>query len=268
MPYADLNGLRLYYEVSGAGPPVVFAHGAGGNHLSWWQQVPEFAESYQVITFDHRGFGLTQCRAAAPAPADLIADLLGLLDWLEIERAALIGQSMGGVTVAGLATEYPERVAALVLSASSSGFRPAGNVPSPSQLYAGLNLKNAGPDSGNMPIARSDLAATPEFQASYPARWFLLNQISALNSVAFPDLLPGLGSFQIEPDAIVKSGIPTLVLTGSHDVLVPPVLARGIAKRISGATYAEIPGAGHSAYFEQPAAFNRTVLKFLEAAVF
>lgn len=264
MPYAELNGIRLYYEVFGAGLPIVFVHGAGGNHLSWWQQIPEFSNSFKVVTFDHRCFGLSTRDGAAPHTSDLITDLLGLLDWLKIERAVLVGQSMGGVTVAGLATEHPERVAALVLAASSSGFRPAGNVPPPSELYAGLNLKSAGQASCNMPIARPELAASPEFQASRPSLWFLLNQISALNSVSFPDLLVGLGSFHIEPDAIVASEIPTLVITGSHDPLVPPILAQGIAERITGAEYAEIPDAGHSSYFEQPVAFNRTVIEFLK----
>lgn len=268
MPFAEVNSIQLHYQVFGDGPPLVFAHGAGGNHLSWWQQVSQFSDSFRVITFDHRGFGLTRSDSGIPTPAEFIADLLGLLDWLEIDRAALVGQSMGGVTVAGLATEHPERVAALVLAASSSGFQPAGHVPPPAVLYAGLKLENAGPASRNMPIARPELAASQEFQAEHPDLWCLLKQISALNSVPFRDLLNGLGSFQIEPDAIVAAGIPTLVLTGSHDVLVPPVLARGVAERISGAKYAEIPDAGHSSYFEQPAAFNRTVLDFLKTAKF
>lgn len=263
MPHADVNGIRLYYEVYGTGPAIVFAHGAGGNHLSWWQQVPEFSRSFQVITFDHRGFGLTQSTGDVPVPSDFVADLLELLNWLEVDRAALIGQSMGGVTVAGLATAHPDRVAGLVLSASSAGFRPAESVPPPSQLYAGLNLKSAGPESRNMPIARVDLAASADYQANNAAGWFLLNQIRALNSVRFLDLLPGLGSFHIEPDTIIESAIPTLVLTGSLDVLVPPVLARGVAERISGSEYAEISDAGHSSYFERPDEFNRVVRRFL-----
>jgi len=57
MPSVSINGISLYYEVHGDGPAVVFAHGRGGNHMSWWQQIPEFSRRYRCITFDHRGFG-------------------------------------------------------------------------------------------------------------------------------------------------------------------------------------------------------------------
>ena len=57
MPFANINGIELYYEVHGEGPALVLAHGGGGSHLSWWQQVPEFSQTYKVITFDHRSFG-------------------------------------------------------------------------------------------------------------------------------------------------------------------------------------------------------------------
>ena len=60
MPYAAINGIELYYESHGKGVPVVFAHGAGGNHLSWWQQIPVFARRFRCITFDHRAFGLSR----------------------------------------------------------------------------------------------------------------------------------------------------------------------------------------------------------------
>ena len=114
-----------------------------------------------------------------------------------------------------------------------------------------------------MPIARPDLATAADFEQRDARRAFLLRQISALNSICFTDLLPGLGSFQIEPDIIIRHAIPTLVVTGALDPLVPPVLARGIAERITGAEFAEIANAGHSSYFEQPDEFNRVVQQFL-----
>lgn len=67
MPKAQVNGIELYYEVHGEGPPIVFAHGAGGNHLSWWQQVPFFtAQGYRCVTFDHRAFGQSLDGADGP----------------------------------------------------------------------------------------------------------------------------------------------------------------------------------------------------------
>src|SRR3990172_12371291 len=122
MPYASVNGTELYYEENGKGFPVVLAHGAGGNHLSWWQQVPEFSRHHRVITFDHRGWGLT-LDAGDLGPAAFIDDLRGLLDHLEIEEALLVGQSMGGLTCLGAALAQPRRVRGLVMANTFAGMR-------------------------------------------------------------------------------------------------------------------------------------------------
>ena len=76
---------NLYYEVTGSGPALLFAHGLGGNHLSWWQQVPVFAERYRCITADQRGFGQSPDVAGGPGPDALAPDALALLDHLGIE---------------------------------------------------------------------------------------------------------------------------------------------------------------------------------------
>jgi pimeloyl-ACP methyl ester carboxylesterase len=97
MPFVETNGSNLYYEVHGHGPAVVLAHPGGGNHLSWWQQVPAFARRYTCITFDHRGHGATRDVENDPGAAAYGQDLIGLLDHLGIEKTAIVGQSMGGV---------------------------------------------------------------------------------------------------------------------------------------------------------------------------
>ncbi len=103
MPSARINGIDLYYESHGEGPALVFGHGRGGNHLSWWQQIPEFSRPYRCITFDHRGFGDSVDVANGPGQEAFVEDLKGLLDHLGIERARLIAQSMGGRTCLGFA---------------------------------------------------------------------------------------------------------------------------------------------------------------------
>ena len=123
MPFVDTNGISLYYEVHGRGPAVVFAHPGGGNHLSWWQQVPIFAQTYTCITFDHRGHGYTRDVRDDPGAAAYGQDLVGLLDHLAIETTAIVGQSMGGWTAVSVAQAYPERVRALVLANSTVSFR-------------------------------------------------------------------------------------------------------------------------------------------------
>ena len=95
MAFMHADGFRLYYEDSGgAGAAILFLHGAGGNHLSWWQQVPAFAEDYRCITVDQRGFGQSPDAAGGPGPIALATDALALLDHLGIARAAIVAQSM------------------------------------------------------------------------------------------------------------------------------------------------------------------------------
>ena len=122
MPKAQVNGIELYYEVHGNGPAVVFAHGAGGNHLSWWQQVPVFASKYRCITFDHRGFGQSPDVPNGPGGGAFVDDLKQLLEQLRIDRISLVAQSMGGRTCLGFTLAYPERVQALVMADTTGGF--------------------------------------------------------------------------------------------------------------------------------------------------
>src|SRR3984957_7595920 len=118
MPHAPIDDIELYYEVHGSGPPLVLAHGGGSNHLTWWPQVVDLMNEYSVIVFDHRDFchSTGENRGLEAQPDDL----KGLLDHLKIERAALLGQSLGGYTMAGFASRYPERVAVLILSSGSA----------------------------------------------------------------------------------------------------------------------------------------------------
>src|SRR3954467_9921416 len=108
----SLDGDEGYYESTGpAGAPVVvLGHGAGGNHAIWFQQVPVFARDYRVVTWDQRGFGLSTNRNELANPIVATGDLLAILDHLEVERAHVVGQSMGGWAALGLALAHRERV--------------------------------------------------------------------------------------------------------------------------------------------------------------
>jgi len=147
MPRAPVNGIELYYQVHGQGPAVVFAHGAGGNHMSWWQQVPAFARHCRCVTFDHRGFGFSGDGVDGPGPTAFVDDLRGLLDYLDIEQAFLVGQSMAGWTCMGFALAHPQRVRALVMANTLAGIRRAVWQPGrgPGPAHPGGRAAPAGP---------------------------------------------------------------------------------------------------------------------------
>ena len=119
MPTAPVNGINIYYETSGEGPAVVFAHGKGGNHISWWQQVPVFSRAFRCITFDHRGWG----RSLNPRGS---IGREAFVDHLEVQRAFLVAQSMGGLTCLGFALAHAERTIGLVLADTPRWWRPSG----------------------------------------------------------------------------------------------------------------------------------------------
>src|ERR1700694_2978547 len=125
MPFAGVNRIELYYEIHGpkpgSAPAIVFAHGAGGNHLSWWQQVPLFVYRYTCVVFDHRGYGRSTDVPGHAGGAMLVDDLRALLDHAGIERATFVAQSMGGWTCLAFALAHPERVERLLMCDTHGG---------------------------------------------------------------------------------------------------------------------------------------------------
>ena len=249
MPKAHVNGIELYYEVHGDGPAVVFAHGAGGNHLSWWQQVPVFAPRYRCITFDHRGFGQSLDVPDGPGGQAFVDDLKHLLDHLRIDRVSLVAQSMGGRTCLGFTLAYPERVQALVMADTTGGFSDARMA----QLRAEGEAALAGPNPPPRTYAR-------HFPQEQPAQAFLYGQIQALNPPRREVSVAGPTAEQVR-----ALQTPTLLIVGEHDVIAPAGLMKMFQSYIPQARLAEVAGAGHSVYFEKPAEFNRIVLESLAA---
>src|SRR5215210_1370822 len=109
--YVEANGVRLYYQEAGHGHPLVLLHAGVADHTMWDRQIDLFAQKYRVIRYDLRGFGQT---AMPPGNFTHHADLDGLLRFLDVDRAYLVGVSLGGSTVIDYALTYPDRVAAIV----------------------------------------------------------------------------------------------------------------------------------------------------------
>jgi pimeloyl-ACP methyl ester carboxylesterase len=250
MPYTERGRSRLYYETHGEGPAVVLAHGAGGNHISWHNQVPTFAQNYRVITIDQRGF----CNSTDEegfGRAAMTDDLLHVLDELDIDRAALVAQSMGGGTCCGLACTHPDRVSALVMCDTVLGIALPPDLKQTS--LAGAAAARA--------LSTAERVIGPRLRRDDPIRVFLYLQLAGLNRYGSANL-PG-DLTEHTPEQLAATGIPILFVVGSDDVRFPASLVHGVHKLIPGSKYVEIPEAGHSAYFESPALFNRHVLDFL-----
>ena len=251
MPYASSGNAEIYYEVHGDGPALVFAHGRGGNAASWWQQVPAFIQSYQVVLFDHRCFGRSRCASVDFDRTCFEADLIAVLDAEEIETASIVCQSMGGWTGLRAALRYPERTRSLVLANTPAA------VDLPSVRDALTTAREIFAQEG---VGRAALA--PGFPDRAPERTFLYQQIDGLN-LQIPEALAYGSEGWIDPAKLAGFDIPTLFITSKQDRLLPPNVIREVADLIPGSDFVILPDAGHSAYFETPDAFNAAVEQFL-----
>ncbi len=250
MPKAPINGIELYYESHGSGPAIVFAHGRGGNHISWWQQVARFSGEYHCITFDHRGWGQSFAEYGSPLRENFTADLTALLDYLGIRETFLVAQSMGGFCCLEFALAHPERTLGLVLGDTTGG------VTTPNVL---AELAKTNPPQG---VARS-LAAG--FIAEQPSLTFLYQQIQGLNPERGEDGV--ISGFRRE-DGRQESdfndwGAPTLLIVGSEDRIFPPSVIAEVQKAIPGSRMEVVAGAAHSAHFEKAGEFNGLLAGFL-----
>jgi 3-oxoadipate enol-lactonase len=263
MPFAPAGDVSVYYEVHGpavgAAPALVFAHGMGGSHLSWWQQVPHFSDRYTCVVFDHRGFGQSLVPPGSEqSGAAFRADLRALLDHLGIVRASLVAQSMGGWTCLGFALAHPGRVERLVMCDTHGGL----NSPEIAAAWgSALRAAAQGWPAGVHP------AAGARMYREQPTLHFLYAELSALNAVRTP---PEMGAILRSagaptPAEVASLLVPVLFIAGEDDDLIPPRVLELAAACFPDARLERVPAAGHSVYFERPQVFNQIVDRFLAA---
>ena len=261
-------GATIHYEVTGgsdviSGPAIVFAHGLGGNHLSWWQQVAHFAPHFTCVTFAHRGFAPSSPLPAGPDPADYADDLAALVEHLGLTDVRLVAQSMGGWTCVEYALRHPPGLKAVVLAATTGSIDPkqlpeAGRAQVDAWAAASAIIQAEIAARGIHPAAGLRMAA------EQPAMHLLYRHIDDMNAgldkMALRQRL--MDSRVRAPAELAGIACPVLMIANDEDSVIPGVAADAIAGVVPSIRVAHIPAAGHSAYFERPAQFNRLVEDF------
>lgn len=269
MPSVQVADHAIYYESQGQGQPLVLVSGLGTSRLFWWKQIPALSTHYRLITFDNRGIADSSRVHTAFTIADLADDVAALIHHLKIAPCHVLGISMGGFVAATFALRHPSLLRKLILCATSAG---SPNHTNPSDQMLAM-LINAG---GQDPEAYTRLVYTalagPGYMQNHPED---LDQIVA-NALAKP-LSPDTFLYQLNAingyvtadgvgHALANTHIPTLVLHGEADPLVPQANGRNLAQKIKNAQLKLYPGVGHLPPIEATTRFNSDVLAFLGAS--
>ncbi len=263
MPRVGVNGVELHYVEVGGGDPVLMIMGFGGDHLAWGFQVPALSARYRVIAFDNRGAGQSSVPDVPYSTRMMADDAVGLLDALGVERAHVIGASMGGMIAQEVALGHPGRVRSLQLHCTYA--RPDGYMQALMEAWRTMRTK-ASPEEWLRTVAL--WLFSPRTYNERPD--FIEMVIQTGLASAHPFSLTGFlrqGEAVRGHDALDRlRGLthPTLVSVAEDDVLVPPRFARELAAAVPAAELRVIEGAGHAYFWERADVFNAMCLEFLD----
>jgi pimeloyl-ACP methyl ester carboxylesterase len=252
MPFATLNDSKIYYETHGSGPALMLVHGSGGHHATWWQQVPYFARYFTVILPNLRGFGKSSSFPGGPDIQELHNDIRAVLDDAAIERAVILGQSIGALPGLKLAVAEPRRVAGVVLAHSLGGIGD----PELKRLAAADRKK-----AEALPVL--DRLMSKDFQIKRPEMAWLFREMGTFNEAKMQDLR-NLAAGGPSIDEVNLSGVPLQLLGGGSDPGLSPATLRRAHEKLRHSTLTIVPDGPHSLYWECADVFNRAVHQFLE----
>jgi 3-oxoadipate enol-lactonase len=258
---ANLGKYRLRYVDEGSGPAVVLIHGLAGDLGAWDAQVQLLRRHFRVIAFDNRGAGRSTQVDEPVSTQDLARDTLGLMDYLRIDRAQVVGRSMGGAVAQHMALLAPQRVDTLVLCASFARLDPLGRRVLANMREA-LEWRGSWADHARHSVQNFVSAS---FFNTHP------EQVAAIERLLGGETrLPACYSRQNEAcqqhDTVAdlpRITQPVLVMAGSADPICSPAATRLLAQGLPNACTEMFDGASHFFLMEQPARFNGLLLAWL-----
>jgi 3-oxoadipate enol-lactonase len=260
MPYVANENARIYWDEQGQGEPILLIMGLGYTAHMWYRTRPRLAEHFRTIAFDNRGVGRSDTPAGPYPIALMAADAAAILDAAAVESAHVLGISMGGMIAQEFALQHPTRVRSLILGCTAAGGPTAvRSEPEATQMLKGR--------AGMTPDEAAKAALPFIYDAGTP------HQLIEEDLAVRRPWLPRAESYIAQLQGILAwegygrlpaIGVPTLVIHGDNDRLVPAGNGRIIADRIPGAKLVRIPHASHLFFTDQPEIANDAILNFLE----
>ena len=260
MPQITINQLQIHYEEAGSGAAILFLHGLGSCGQDWMLQVPVFQKTFRVIAPDLRGHGQTDKPQGRVRVAHLASDVLGLLDTLNVERAHVVGLSLGGCVALVLALDAPQRVRSLTLVNTFAHLEPD-NPGHALMLVSRLALLGVRGLPAQAHFVAARMFPKPEQEM---LRKLAAERIAANDITTYRRLLLAVAAFDVR-SRLGEITCPTLVIAGDRDTTVPMHPKQFLAAHIPGARLEIIADSGHATPIDQPEVLNRLVLEFVES---
>jgi 3-oxoadipate enol-lactonase len=265
MSTAKVGDINIYYEIHGKGDPVVLIYGYAGHSGLWFQQIPILSKEYEVIAFDNRGVGRSDKPDTPYTVAMMAGDTEGLLDSIGIDAAHIFGISMGGMIAQHFALNYPQRVISLILGCTNCGGVHSIQ-PEPESMAALFDFERFKKMTREevvrqaMPFCYSQkfIEKNPDIVDKRVAK-HLEYPTPARGATRQVEAVMGHDTYELLP----KIELPTLVIAGDNDRLIPVENSRILASRIPEAELVILKGVGHEFFIEDAEEANKVVLDFL-----
>ncbi|WXG46720.1 MAG: alpha/beta hydrolase [Candidatus Atabeyarchaeum deiterrae] len=253
MPFILVNGLKTFYEEKGKGKALILIHGAGGFGGYWVRQFSGLSKNRRVIAIDLPGHGKSERLKEKVSIEGYVDHVAAFMKQMKLDKAVIVGHSMGGLVVQQLALKHPELCDKIIIAESGARF----SVPSE---YPKFVLSE-----GFDPRDLLYMAFSEKTILNNPA---LLQELVSLQGANFDfrviaDDFSAIGKLDLSKK-IKQIAVPTLIIVGLDDRMTPQDMAKYLHEQIKGSKLVTIPDAGHMAMMEKPDEFNDAILKFID----
>jgi len=261
------NGINISYALEGKGPCLILIHGFSDNMTMWFKQVPRFARQYTVLAYDVRGHGQTETPQGEFSMALLAEDLNGLMAVLGIEKACIVGYSMGGRIALQFAMAHPEKVTGIVFA--NSGIMGADAQPSAEEMEALMERRQQmmaifqSGDIETIAEMMTERSMSPGFKKKAPEIFNRYKSVKKQNDPAhYLGIMQAMTLSTGQPPDLSQLHCPALIIAGEQDNFMAVSVANAMKKAIRNSKVVVLP-TGHAAAIEAPDDFNKAVLDFM-----
>ncbi len=276
MPTADVNNIKIAYEIYGDGEPLILIHGYSYNKSAWIVQIDDLSKHFKIIALDVRGSGESSHPEEQFTIDNLVEDLKGLMDFLKIEKAHLMGWSMGGMIIQNFVLKYPERADKLVLFATNAGMpSKAGIQMLRDSIIEVYELRKTDPKAAFFKLAkfmhsmkfRKKMEKDPNEKIHGIVTTEELIKDSTENQTTPTDLkhLAEIIGDHNTMDRLHEIKNKTLIFVGSKDTITPLIANELLHEKLPNSTLKVIQGAGHKVFLENQPEVNPIIIDFFKS---